>query len=229
MKFLYKSLSWLAIATTLILTADIPVQANCEDRASAFCRTDEAEDTSNLANDGEIERLEIDDWRDGVFDLPWSRPLLVVHPFDGEYLAVADNNFSGNLDWNNWDESIISIWSEKGVRIVARRREKRCAFFSCNTNIIWYETNSLDVKIGDTVFSLEGSDGNFRLSDEQKQILATAPAGEAIIRVYFEGRGNEVINDIGEGTVEAWRTVFSQNANDANSADIGHERDVTGE
>ncbi|NEP56689.1 MAG: hypothetical protein F6K31_06645 [Symploca sp. SIO2G7] len=68
------------------------------------------------------------------------------------------------------------------------------------------------MKIGDTVFSLEGVNGNFKLDDEQKQILASGPSGEAIIRVYFEGMGNEVINDIGEETVEAWRTVFGQSA-----------------
>ena len=212
MKFLYKSLGCLAISASVVLSTGIPVQANCEDRASAFCETDDTEETFN---DGEIERLEINDWRDSVFDLPWSRPLLIVHPFDGEYLAVADNNFSGNFDWSNWDESVISIWSEKGVRIVARRRERRCGVFSCRTNVIWHETNALDVKIGDTVFSLEGVNGNFKLDDEQKQILASAPAGEAIIRVYFEGMGNEVINDIGEGTVEAWRTVFGQSSNNA--------------
>ena len=196
-----------AIASSLVFVAALPAQANCGDRASAFCQEDESEEE---VNDGEIVRLEINDWRDAVFDLPYSRPLLIDHPFDGEYLAVADNNFSGNLDWVNWDESVISIWSEKGVRVVARRRERNCAFFSCRLNVTWYETNKLDVKVGDTVFSLEGSNGNFVLTDEQKQFLATAPAGQAIIRVYFEGMGNEVINDIGENTVDAWRTVYGQ-------------------
>ena len=42
--------------------------------------------------------------------------------------------------------------------------------------------------------------------------LRNAPPGKAITRISLEGSGNQIVNDIGAGTTEAWRVVYQDTA-----------------
>ncbi|MEO0854672.1 MAG: hypothetical protein AAFY15_14380 [Cyanobacteria bacterium J06648_11] len=66
----------------------------------------------------------------------------------------------------------------------------------------------MKVKIGDEVFELRGEDGNFPIPSELADALATAPEGQAKMRIVIEDQGDAIDNDIGSGTVQAWRTVY---------------------
>jgi hypothetical protein len=55
---------------------------------------------------------------------------------------------------------------------------------------------------------IEGKSGNFNLPEDLAYALKTSPPERTRIKVVFEEDGREVINDIGEGTVAAWKTVY---------------------
>jgi hypothetical protein len=48
----------------------------------------------------------------------------------------------------------------------------------------------------------------FFVRERLAHALKTSPPGRTRIKIMFEENGREVINDIGEGTVQAWKTVY---------------------
>lgn len=163
--------------------------------------------------------LNAGDWRTSN-RVPLSEPVIVRDAFDGDYLAVIDKNFSGNLRLSGQQDGVITNWSEDYIRVYAYSIRKPCAgidlFCPPSTTVI--ETSSLDIKVGEEVFRLEGSNGNFPVSAELAAALRNAPAGQAVTRVTLEDSGSQVVNNIGAATVEAWRVVYADDTPETNSA-----------
>lgn len=156
---------------------------------------------------GEFPVVGIGDWRAVSSDIPWSVPVVVRDDFDGDYLAVFDKNYDRNF-WTESEIGIRSNWSRQFIRIYAYESHKNCPAIWCSRTTVTRETDGLKVKVGSEVFELAGNNGNYSVSDELAHALANAPSGQAKIKVYLEESGAEITNDIGEGTVEAWRTVY---------------------
>lgn len=180
-------------AATLFLCCAIGVQASAyvQERSTQF------------------EVISDNDWRSTNPDIPWSEPVIVRDDFTGDYLAVFDRNF---VDRRFTEEGVISNWSREYIRIFVYYKQRRCGAIPvfCNTlNTEMFEANRLEVKIDEQVFAIEGEDGNFPVSEELATALANAPSGEARIRIRLEGSGALITNDIGEDTVSAWRSVYS--------------------
>lgn len=157
--------------------------------------------------------LNNNDWRTSE-DVPFSVPVIVNDPFDGNYLAVLDKNFSGTLTLGTYQEGVITNWSENYIRVYAYAIKKPCSglSFFCPPTVTVRETSSFEVKVGDEVFRLEGENGNFDVTPELAIALRNAPPGKAITRISLEGSGNQIVNDIGAGTTEAWRVVYQDTA-----------------
>ena len=149
------------------------------------------------------------DWRTSE-DVPFSEPIIVNDPFDGNYLAVLDKNFSGRLALGTYQEGVITNWSERYIRVYAYTIQKPCSGVElfCPHSITVHETSNFEVKVGDEVFRLEGENGNFNVTPELAIALRNAPPGKAITRISLEGSGSQIVNDIGAGTTEAWHTVY---------------------
>lgn len=157
--------------------------------------------------------LNTGDWR-SADDVPFSEPVIINDPFDGDYLAVLDKNFSGNLRFGGQQEGVITNWSEDYIRVYAYLVTKPCSGIDlfCPPSTTVRETSGLEIKVGDEVFRLEGADGNFPVSAELAAALRNAPPGEALTRITLEGSGGQIVNDIGAGTTEAWHTVYQEDA-----------------
>jgi hypothetical protein len=153
--------------------------------------------------------LNTGDWRTSD-DVPFSVPVIVNDPFDGNYLAVIDKNFSGNLSFVGWQSGVLTNWSERYIRVYAYLIEKPCPGINwvCPPTTTVRETNSLEIKVGDAVFRLEGSNGNFPVTPELADALRDAPPGPALTRIVLEGSGEPIVNEIGAGTTEAWHVVY---------------------
>ena len=155
--------------------------------------------------------LGTEDWRTSE-DIPLSEPVIVNDPFDGNYLAVIDKNYSGSLavGIGTRQEGIITNWSEQYIRVYAYLIEKPCSGINlfCPPSVTVRETSSLDIKVGDQVFRLEGTNGNFPVSPEVAAALRNAPPGPALTRITLEGSGSTITNEIGGGTTEAWHVVY---------------------
>ncbi len=148
------------------------------------------------------------DWRSEKANIPWSIPVLVRDEFDGDYLAVLDRNYQKNV-LTNEESGIISNWSQNYLRIYSYTAIKRCnGLFCSKSQVATRETTKVAIKAGDKVFRLTGENGNFKLTPDMAYALKNTPAGEAKIKVQFEGSGVEVVSDIGPGTVKSWQTVY---------------------
>jgi hypothetical protein len=149
--------------------------------------------------------LNASDWRTAE-RAPWSEPIVVKDEFDGNYLAVLDKNFNDNF-WNGYKSGIISNWSRKYLRIYSYVSPP-CHGYFCQRQIHIRESNRVSIKAGEKIFKLEGKNGVFGLTDEIAYALKTLDTKTTRIKVMFENSGDEIVNDIGEGTVKAWKTVY---------------------
>jgi hypothetical protein len=151
------------------------------------------------------------DWRTSKGGITWSVPVLVRDEFDGDYLAVFDRNFKSN-SFTGEEVGVVSNWSRHYLRLYSYAVLNKCGFLVCRKLTSDRETTNVSVKAGKKVFRLSGKNGNFKIDEELAYALKMAPAGEAKIRFQHEGSGVSVVNDIGSGTVQAWKTVYKDAA-----------------
>lgn len=149
------------------------------------------------------------DWRTSDLDVPWSQAIIFQDPFDGGTLAVFDRNFSGSSYWNGSETGVVTKWTRQSIDVFAYKQTRNCGFLTCrNATDAAVVGKTLELKIGDQVFRLDGDEASFPVSDELATALANAPARQAMIRVNLAGSGASSTNAIGEKTVQAWKQVY---------------------
>lgn len=195
--------SWLAICTLVVSTsAIITVQ-----QSSLAQNTQPSSSSTSTANypviNGGV------DWRSvNAQNIPWSKPVIVKDPFDGNYLAVFDRNYK---DLNVGGRvSIVSEWARSFIRVFGYMAVERCGpFLACGANVADAQANYLEIKVGGQVFRIPGDgSGSFPVSSQLATALAAAPPGDALIRVTLNGVNQPVTSAIGSGTVNAWKVVY---------------------
>ncbi len=160
-------------------------------------------------------------------DVPWSKPVRINDPFEGNYVGIFDRNyFWGNVVNHNARVEVISLWSQNSVRVLLAYRDRHCsygsyyhgfrriptyhAFGGIPTCLVSHNTlkiTNLYIKLGDRVFRLEGNNGIFAVSNELATALKNSPAENVSIRLLSES-GESVDSEIGKKTVEAWKAVY---------------------
>lgn len=149
---------------------------------------------------------------------PWSEPVQINDPFEGNFIGVFDRNyFYDRLLNTNSRIEVQSLWSPQSVRFLLITSDRNCRTGSIRygipTNLgCSVVTNSrnltqLYVKLNDQVYQVSGQNSQFPISNELAQALQTAPEGNVSIRLLTEN-GETVNTEIGQGTVAAWRTVY---------------------
>ena len=83
--------------------------------------------------------------------------------------------------------------------------------FFCPPSITIRETSRFEVKVGDEVFRLEGTDGNYPVSPELAIALRDAPPEQSITRMKLKDLEAQITNGTSAGTEEVWHIVY-QNA-----------------
>ncbi len=147
------------------------------------------------------------DWRSAKPKIPWSTPVLVRDDFDGDYLAVFDRNYQGGGMMSEHETGIISNWSRGFLRIYAYDKVNICTFL-CKSVESTRDTQQVSIKAGKQIFRLTGKDGNYGITEEIAAALRDAPSGETKIKIKFEGSGVDVVSNIGDKTVAAWKVVY---------------------
>lgn len=195
--------SWLAMCTLAVsISAIITVQ-----HSSLAQNTQSTSSSTATANypviNGGI------DWRSvNAQNIPWSKPVMVKDPFDGNYLAVFDRNYK---DLNvGGRASVVSEWARSFIRVFGYMAVERCGpFLACGANVADAQANYLEIKVGGQVFRIPGDgSGSFPVSSQLAAALASAPPGDALIRVTLNGVNQPVTSAIGSGTVNAWKVVY---------------------
>jgi hypothetical protein len=150
-------------------------------------------------------------------NVPWSRPVKVTDPFEGNYLAVFDRHYFYRRVLNDRTRTyVVSLWSPKSVRFLLTDSNYGCYsgyhFYptftgpNCVNNSIT-EAVELFIKVGEQVFRLEGKNSVFEVSDELATALENSPIGNVDIRLVTRS-GETVNSEIGKGTVEAWKAIY---------------------
>jgi hypothetical protein len=151
-------------------------------------------------------------------NVPWSRPVKVVDPFEGDYLAVFDRNYFYRRFLNQSTKTeVVSLWSRKSIRLLLADRDRNCfsgyAFYpsslgsSCEASNNTREIIQLSIKVGEQVFQLEGQNSIFIVSDELALALENSPVDNVNIRLVTRSR-ETVDSEIGKGTVKAWKDIY---------------------
>lgn len=215
-------LCW-SIGTLAVLTSATPIRAS-KVELGVSCQSFSQNSTSlgstvrTITNtNAEIGKLNphfpvlnTDDWRRDS-KIPWSVPVIVKDPFDGEYLTVFDHNF-------RYGSGVITNWSRNCIRTVVYQNIRYYGGyfgsipyydgFSGGIQTITAQAKTLEIKLGDQIFQLKGEDGNFPVDNKLAAALRDAPPGKAIIRITLEGSGASIVSDIGTKTVKAWKSVY---------------------
>lgn len=154
---------------------------------------------------------------DPGIDVPWSQPVRIVDPFEGEYIGIFDKNYFYQRLLNaNVRVQVVSLWRPDSVRFLLAYNERECyrghGFSSglgrnCLSDNAALQLNNLFIKIGDRVFRLEGKSSQFQVNRELATALKNAPTQNISIRL-ITASGETIDSQIGKGTVEAWKAIY---------------------
>lgn len=155
-------------------------------------------------------------------NLPWSELVQINDPFEGNFVGVFDRHFFNDRFLNTTARiEVQSLWSRESVRFLLIIRDRdclrqsfhygsssglSCSEFSNARNII-----ELFIKIDNEVLQVAGQNSTFPVSEELAQALQNAPDARIAIRLVTQS-GETVDSEIGQGTVEVWRTLYTSQA-----------------
>ncbi|MHC5599355.1 MAG: hypothetical protein ACYTXC_26025 [Nostoc sp.] len=150
-------------------------------------------------------------------DVPWSKPVRIVDPFEGEFLGVFDRNSFGGYLFHQGSKQVISLWTASSIRVLVTGNFDRASssFYIAGrvyprpnyVNVTTKKVERLLLKVREKVFKLDGSNGTFPVSQELATALKNAPDDNLDIRLVLEG-GQTVDSKIGKGTVKAWGSIY---------------------
>jgi hypothetical protein len=151
--------------------------------------------------------------------VPWSQPVQIADPFEGNYLAVFDRNYFTRSFLNTSARvEVVSLWSRKSIRLLLADSDRDCSFkrgiyhsslgSDCVVANAPKEVTELLLKVGDQVFRLEGKSSIFEVNDTLAAALRNSPMTNINIRLVTKS-GETVDSEIGLGTVRAWQAVYN--------------------
>ncbi|MEA5625973.1 hypothetical protein [Nostoc sp. UHCC 0251] len=151
-------------------------------------------------------------------DVPWSKAVRIVDPFEGEFLGVFDRNSLGGYLYREGSKQVISLWTPSSVRVLVtvNSGQAMSSFYTAGRvyprpDFLRFVTTKrvekLLLKVKEKVFQLDGSTGTFAVSQELATALKNAPDENLDIRLVLEG-GQTVDSEIGKATVKAWRNIY---------------------
>lgn len=155
---------------------------------------------------------------DTDINVPWSKPVRIADPFEGDYVGIFDRNYFFRYFLDTYARiEVVSLWSQNSIRFLLAYSDRDCLSghnLSANLSGVGcadfnraLKVTNLFIKIGEQVFRLEGQNSTFSVSNELATALKNSPAGNVSIRLVADS-GAVVDSRIGKGTVEAWKTVY---------------------
>lgn len=156
---------------------------------------------------------------DTDINVPWSKPVRIVDPFEGNYVGIFDRNYFFRYFLDTYARiEVVSLWSRKSARFLVTYSDRDClsgdsfhyaslSGAGCSDFNRALKVTDLSIKIGEQVFRLEGESSTFPVNNELAAALKSSPSGNVSIRLAAEN-GAVVDSEIGKGTVEAWKAVY---------------------
>ncbi|MEH2248521.1 hypothetical protein [Nostoc sp.] len=151
-------------------------------------------------------------------DVPWSKPVRIVDPFEGQFLGVFDRNSLGGYLYREDSKQVISLWTPSSIRVLVTVNldQASSSFYTAgrvyprgdyHRFVTTKKVDKLLLKVREKIFQLNGSTGTFAVSQELATALKNAPDENLDIRLVLEG-GQTVDSEIGKETVKSWRKIY---------------------
>jgi hypothetical protein len=151
--------------------------------------------------------------------VPWSQPVRVNDPFEGQNLGVFDRH---EFSWGDIPRvTVLSLWQPKAVRfLVGLGTQCTRAYvgyifyfpvggFSCGQIDTSRKITEAVLKIGETNWPLtQGQNNTFPIAAELATALCKAPSAKVLVRLVTEA-GELIDSEIGVNTVHSWQQVFA--------------------
>jgi hypothetical protein len=150
-------------------------------------------------------------------DVPWSKPVRIIDPFEGELLGVFDRN-SLRGSYREDAKQVISLWTPQSIRVLTtiNSYQATASFYTVGRryfrpDYVQFSTSKkvdkLLLKVRQQVFQLEEVNNQFAITRELATALKNAPEENLNIRLVLEG-GQSIDSEIGKQTVKAWRSIY---------------------
>lgn len=150
-------------------------------------------------------------------NVPWSKPVKIIDPFEGELLGVFDRNSLGG-SYRDGSKQVISLWTPQSIRVLTtiNSYQATSSFYTVGRryfrpDYVQFSTSKkvdrLLLKVRQQVFQLEGVNNQFSVTGELATALKKAPEENLDIRLILEG-GQSIDSEIGKQTVKAWRSIY---------------------
>ncbi|MEM9770342.1 MAG: hypothetical protein AAF889_01855 [Cyanobacteria bacterium P01_D01_bin.73] len=153
-------------------------------------------------------------------DLPWSEPVQINDPFEGEFVGVFDRHFFSKRLLNTTVRvEIQSLWTRNFIRVLSTVRDVDCFGYSagrvispnCSEFSNPRNITQLLIKVNDEILTLYRQGSTFPISESVAIALKNAPEEVISIRLISE-TGEIIDSEIGKGTVAAWKVVYGAGA-----------------
>ncbi len=136
------------------------------------------------------------DFRHPKPKIPWSETKVFEDPVIGSYVGVVDRNFipGASRIHTLWYRDVILA---EGIQVFGY-------------TAINYEFNVLMIPNRDGFLVIYGCDGRFPVNNKVAEVLRSQPVGKKMfVKLFAEGSGVGQLNEIGQGTVKAWKKIYA--------------------
>lgn len=153
-------------------------------------------------------------------DVPWSKPVKIEDPFEGDYIGIFDRNyFNSNFLDTEARIEVVSLWSRDSIRFLLAYGDRDCyggysfhhyGIFTgprCIGSENTVKLAHVYIKLGKQVFKLESKNGKFSVDDSLAAALRNSPVENVKIRLVAEG-GEAIDSQIGKKTVQGWKVIY---------------------
>ena len=153
-------------------------------------------------------------------NVPWSQPVRIVDPFEGDYLGIFDRNYFYRRFLNtNARVEVVSLWSRDSIRFLLAYRDRDClsahSFYhspfplrtGCAVANTTLNVANLWLKVDNQVFQIAGTNNKFPVSPELATALKNSLPENVEIRLVAES-GQAIDSEVGKGTVQAWKAIY---------------------
>jgi hypothetical protein len=155
---------------------------------------------------------------DTDLNVPWSQPVRIQDPFEGEFVGIFDRHYFYSRILNTSARvEVVSLWSPDTVRFLLAYSDRDCHYGStfyhstintdCLTSNAALKITNVYLKLGEEVFRLEGNNSTFQVEDKLATALKNSPTENINIRLVVEN-GETIDSKIGQETVKAWQSIY---------------------
>lgn len=149
-------------------------------------------------------------------NLPWSTPVLVRDPEEGDYQAVFDRSFPTGYTLNQIKAvgmGQISNWNRRWIGVYGYGTDQRCVQIVvvpvCRTTHPVAPVGEAALRIGNRIHALQGERGRFPVDESLAHALRTAYPQRVLLRFTLRHGGDTITQAIGSGTVKAWQVIYA--------------------